>query len=246
MVDKISTCSIKWPTLLVFIRSILALALQLLVTVPYLFAGNPDPLEAAGHWFTVYGTLIDIGCLILIANLIKIENLTLLDLVNIKAQSVVKTLVTSIGYILLFLPMSIAGMSISSLILFSTPIPQQTMGGLPMWGAVYSVTLWPILWAFSEQITYQGYALPRIGRGLGKKWMAISIVSFGWAFQHAALPLSLDWRYITMRVISFLPVAVVMTVMYFRSRRLLPFILAHWVMDLTAALTSVLFPLLHK
>jgi hypothetical protein len=229
--------------LLVFTRSILALVLQLLVAAPYFLAGNPNPLESAGHWFTVYGTLIDIGCLILIINLIKRENLILLDLVNIKAQSVVKTLLTSIGYILLFLPMSVAGMSISSLLLFGTPIPQQIMGELPMWGAVYSVTFWPILWAISEQVTYQGYALPRITSGLGKNWIAITIVSFGWAFQHAALPLGLDWRYIIMRVISFIPVAVVMTALYVRSRRLLPFIIAHWVMDLTAAITSILLPL---
>ena len=243
---KICTDSLKWPILLVFTRFILALVLQLAVALIYHFAGNPNSIEAAGHWFTVYGTLIDIGCLILIINLLKRENRTLLDIVNIKAQTFMKTMLTSIGYIILFLPMSVVGMSVSSLLFFGTPVPQQTMGGLPMWGAIYSITLWPMLWAISEQITYQGYALPRITNIVGKKWIGIAIVSFGWAFQHAALPLSLDWRYIAMRVISFIPVAVVMTVLYIRSKRLLPFIIAHWVMDLIAAITSILLPLLRK
>lgn len=241
---RIHTHSLQWPLLLVFTRFILALVLQLFVAVPYFFAGNVNPIEAAGHWFTVYGTLIDIGCLLLIAILIKRENLRLIDLVNIKSQAILKTLLISIGYILLFLPMSVAGMSISSFFLFGSPVPQQTMGGIPLWGAIYSVTIWPILWAFTEQITYQGYALPRIARYVENKWIAIAIVSFGWAFQHAALPLNLDWNYITMRVVSFIPVAIVMTLMYIRSRRLLPFIISHWVMDLTAALNSALFPLL--
>jgi hypothetical protein len=240
---KIDASSLKWPILLVFTRFILASALQLLIAALYLSAGNPNPIEAAGHWFTVYGTLIDMGCLVLIMSLIKNENRTLVDLVNIRDQSVSKTALTSIGYIILFLPMSVAGMSLSSLLLFGTPVPQQTMGGLPMWGAVYSITIWPIIWALSEQITYQGYALPRIISIVGEKWIGIAIVTFGWAFQHAALPLSLDWRYTIMRVISFIPVAIVMTILYIRSRRLLPFIIAHWVMDLSAAIASVLLPL---
>lgn len=244
MLRKIRTNSLEWPLLLVFTRFILALVLQLLFAVPYFFAENPNPIKAAGQWFTVYGTLIDAGCLMLIALLIKRENLKLIDLINLKSQSFLKTVKTSIGYILLFLPMSVIGMSVSSYFLFGTPVPQQTMGGIPLWGAIYSVTIWPVLWAFAEQLTYQGYALPRIANRVGKNWVAIAIVSFGWAFQHAALPLCLDWRYIVMRVISFIPVAILMTLLYMRSRRLLPFIISHWVMDLTAALTSVLFPLL--
>jgi len=244
--NKGKTSSLKWPVLLVFTRFILALFLQLLLAIPYVFAGNPNPIEAAGHWFTVYGSLIDIGCLVLIAALIKRDNLGIIDLINVKAQSIGRTALTSIGYIFMFLPMSMAGMSLSSYLLFDTFIPQQVMGGIPLWGAVYSVTLWPILWAVAEQVTYQGYALPRIADGVKQKWMAVAIVSFGWAFQHAALPLSLDLRYILLRVLSFIPVAVVMTLLFLRTRKLLPFIIAHWVMDLSAAVTGALIPLLQQ
>jgi membrane protease YdiL (CAAX protease family) len=234
----------KWPIILVFTRFILALLIQLTVAGFLFLDGTLNPIESAGHWFTVYGSLIDIVCLVLISNLIKKENLKLLDLINIKGQTFVKTAWTSLGYILLFLPMSVVGMSISSFLLFGDPIPQQTMGGIPLWGAIYSITLWPLLWAVSEQLTYQGYALPRIAEQWKVKWLAIAIVSFGWALQHAALPLSLDWRYIVVRILSFIPVAVAMTWLYMRSKRLLPFIVAHWVMDLTAAITSVLLPLI--
>ena len=139
--SKIHTHSLKWPIILVFTRFILALTLQLLIAVPYFFTGNINAIEAAGRWFTVYGSLIDIGCLLLIARLIKRENLKLIDLVNIKSHSILKTLKTSIGYLLLFLPMSVVGMSVSSFFLFGTPVPQQTMGGIPLWGAIYRVTI---------------------------------------------------------------------------------------------------------
>jgi membrane protease YdiL (CAAX protease family) len=238
------TYTLQWPLILVFTRFVLALGLQMVLAIFFFRAGYQNPIEDAGHWFTVYGTLIDILCLILIAFLIKKEGLRLIDLVNINSQSFIKTLLTSLGYIVLFLPMSVVGMSVSSFLLFGDPIPQQTMGGIPMWGAIYSITIWPLLWAVSEQITYQGYALPRIATLLKSKWLAIAIVSFGWALQHAALPLSLDWRYIVVRVLSFIPVAMVMAFLYLRTRKLLPFIIAHWVMDLTAAITSILLPLI--
>jgi len=224
--------------LMIFLRFILAMALQLSIAWFYRGAGDPNPIEAAGHWFTVYGTLIDVACLLLIAVLLKREGRNLRDIVDVRARPLGRTVLTSLGYILLFLPMAVVGMSLSSLLFFGTPVPQQTMAGLPLWGTVYSVTLWPILWAISEQMTYQGYALPRITKIVGKKWIGIAIVSFAWAFQHAALPLSLDGRYIAMRVVSFIPVAVVMTALYTRSRNLLPFMVAHWIMDMTAAINA--------
>lgn len=238
------TYTLKWPIILVFTRFALALLIQLTVAGFLFLNKNVNPIESAGHWFTVYGTLIDIVCLVLISYLIKKENLKLMDLINIKGQSIAKTAWTSLGYIFLFLPMSVIGMSLSSLLLFGDPVPQQTMGGIPLWGAIYSITFWPILWAIAEQITYQGYALPRIADHWKIQRLAIAVVSFGWALQHAALPLSLDWRYIAVRILSFIPVAVAMTWLYMRSKRLLPFIVAHWVMDLTAAITSVLLPLI--
>jgi len=170
------TGSLKWPIVLVFARFFLAILLQFVVAVPYHFQGNPNPIEAAGHWFTVYGTLIDIGCLLLITKRIRRENLRLSDLVNVSQSSFFRTVKTSIGYVFLFLPLSIAGMSVSSFFLFGTAVPQQVMGGLPLWGAVYSVTVWPAVWAISEQITYQGYALPRVADHVRRKWIAVALV----------------------------------------------------------------------
>ncbi len=81
---KIDTISPKWPKLMVFTRFSLALVLQLLFAALYFLAGYPKPIEAADYWFTIQGTLIGTGCLVLIMSLIRRENLTLLDLVNIK------------------------------------------------------------------------------------------------------------------------------------------------------------------
>jgi membrane protease YdiL (CAAX protease family) len=145
---------------------------------------------------------------------------------------------------LLFMPLSVVGMSLTHLLVYGTPEPPQIMGGVPLWGAIYSVTLFPILWGISEQITYQGYSLTRLERYFGNKWIAIIIVSFGWMLQHAALPLVLDWQYILFRMVSFFPLTVAMPLIFLRTKRLLPFIIAHWAMDLTAAIMGTLLPIL--
>lgn len=224
---------------MVFIRFFTALILQGLTAAFYYLSGNPEPLIAGGHWFTVYGSLIDLICLFLIARQLKKEQQTFRSFFHKNSVSALKTAWTSMLYVVVFLPMSVAGMSIGSWLLYGTPVPQQTMGGLPFWAAVYSVTVWPLLWAFAEQVTYQGYALPRLLEIMPHRWMAIVIVAFGWAIQHVALPLSLDWRYMTLRFVSFIPVAFAMMWWYMRSQRLKPFIIAHWVMDLLAVVTAV-------
>ncbi len=233
-----------WPMILIFSRLILALVFQLAVTGIYAYRGNAYPLETAGRWFTVYGTLIDAGCLYLISRQIRKDNRTLFDLVNARGIPWQKTVATAVGYILIFFPLSMVGMSVSSFLFLGSWIPQEIMGGIPLWGAIYSVTIWPIVWAFAEQITYQGFALPRLLDHFEQRWKAIAWVSFGWAIQHAALPLQLDVGYMAMRTASFLPVAIGMTCLFSRSKRLLPFIIAHWVMDLTAALSGTLLPFL--
>jgi CAAX prenyl protease-like protein len=60
----------------------------------------------------------------------------------------------------------------------------------------------------------------------------VPIVLFGWAIQHIALPLVPDWRYIVLRATAFLPLGLIWIAVFLRTRRLFPFIVAHWGLDL--------------
>ena len=63
-------------------------------------------------------------------------------------------------------------------------------------------------------MTYQGYALPRLEALSGRAWLAIIIVSFGWALQHSALPLMWDWRWALYRFGSSLLIGIVIPIIY--------------------------------
>jgi len=65
------------------------------------------------------------------------------------------------------------------------------------------------------------------------------LVGFGWALQHCFLPFSLDGRQLLFRFLIFLPLVIVMPILYLRVRRLLPFVIAHWGMDFVLTLMTI-------
>jgi membrane protease YdiL (CAAX protease family) len=53
-------------------------------------------------------------------------------------------------------------------------------------------------------------------------------------------------RFMLFRFLSFLPLAVVMTLICLRTRRLIPFIVAHWLVDMLGVLTGLILPMMVK
>jgi uncharacterized protein len=96
---------------------------------------------------------------------------------------------------------------------------------------LYSRLIWWVIWSFTEELTYQGYALPRLQLLCGRTWVAVVLVGFGWSLQHCFLPLFFDPRHFIWILITFFPLKIAMQLLYLRFRRLLPLIVAHWAMD---------------
>lgn len=235
---RFSDNSWLWPLGMVGARFGFALAAQAIVAGLYMLQGHASPWQAAAPWWTVYGTAIDIGCLLLIARRCRKEGSRLTELFGFDAAQAGRDMLKGIVYMAIFLPVAVAGPIIGSLIVYGNPEPPPIMGPLPLWAALYSLLVWPVLWAVTEQTTYAGFALPRFIALTGSRWQALAIVFFGWMLQHAALPFYWDWKFILFRFISFLPL-IVMPLLYLRKPRLAPFIAAHWGMDFVAVLTGI-------
>lgn len=233
-----------WPVIMVFARLVLAVLAQALVAGLFMLQGHPTPWQAAAPWWIVYGTLIDIGCLVLLAWLTRREGIRLFDLISFQRQRLGRDLLLGVGFIVLFTILAMSGgIIIGPLIYGATPAPA-IMVPLPLWGALYSLLVWPIIWAIAEEMTYQGYSLPRLEVLSGRAWLAVIIVGFGWALQHSALPLMADWRWAVYRFGSSLLIGIVLPILYLRIRRLLPFIIAHWAANFVAVLMAVVLPLM--
>jgi hypothetical protein len=202
--------------------------------------------NAAAKWWTVYRMLVDLGCLALMALFLRREGIRLRDLIGRVRLRWGRDVFLGAGILLLVFPFFILAAPVARRLLYgTTPLP--AFAGLaagrvlPLWAMIYSFCIWLPLWSPTEEITYQGYALPRLEVLCGSRWKAVALVSFWWAIQHPFLPFILDWKYFAWRFLVFLPTMVVLTLLYLKIRRLPPFFLAHWSMDTIALFMTLKF-----
>jgi membrane protease YdiL (CAAX protease family) len=128
--------------------------------------------------------------------------------------------------------------------LYGTLTPPYLFGHLPLPAALYGVLVWPFIWGLTEQMTYNGYLVPRFQVLCRSTSLAIAIVAFAWSAQHVVMPLTFDAKFMAFRLLSPVPHSLFATLLYLRLRRLIPFAVAHALMDGGSVLIGVLLPLL--
>ena len=242
---RVSSGLVSWtgPLLLTVGRSALILASQAAVALIYMLHRNPSPWLSAGRWWTVYGTLADVGCLALLWKFTRAEGTRLRDLIGPIRWRRGRDVWTGLGILLLIFPLLIVGGMLSNLLVFgrisALPGPAGAVHyTLPLWGIIYSLSVWWIIWTPTEQMTYQGYVLPRLCALTGRSWVALVVVGFWWSLQHSFLPFVPNWRIVIWRFVMIVPGVIGTMLIYLRTRRLAPFIVAQWPMDIIVAVMS--------
>lgn len=233
------------PPLLTVGRSVFILGAQGVVALILMSQGNHAPWLSAGRWWTVDGTLADIACLALLWKFTRKEGTTLRSLIGKIRWRHGRDLWTGLGFFLLLFPLFVVGGMLSNALVYGsfTLGPHATGSAyhpFPLWGIIYSLLVWWVVWTPTEQMTYQGYALPRLCALTGHNWMAMVIVGFWWTLQHGFLPFVPDWRVTIWRCVMVAPGLIAMMVVYLRTRRLPLMIVAQWPMDIVASTMSTL------
>ncbi len=219
---------------------------QGLVALILLAAHRPAPWREAGHWWNVYGTLVDLGCLVSMRYFTGREGIRLRDLIGPVRLRRAHDLFLGLGYFAAIFPFFLGGSYVARWLLYrsSQANPNAYLLSehhLPVWATVYSLTLWWMIWSPTEEMTYQAYVLPRLHALTGRRWIAFLMVGLWWAAQHCALPFIPDWRFLLFRFLAFLPGVLMLMLFYLRSRRLAPLIVAHWPMDIAASLMTAIY-----
>jgi hypothetical protein len=225
------------PLLMLIARPAFILLAQGLTFLLFLLLKIPDASLVIRNWWPVYGTLVDIGCLGLMVWLTRQEGIGLLDLVGLVKSKLKTEIPLGLGLFLIIFPMAIFGGGFLGRLIaygtFNVEFPQYTfMRALPLLPLLYARFIWWTIWSATEEMTYNGYALPRLIAITKSRWLAILIVSFFFALQHSFLMLA-GWRFGFYMFITFVPLSIAMVLAYSRIRLLPPFIVAHWLMDLS-------------
>jgi len=64
-------------------RTGLILFVQVVVATVFLIRGDPTPWRTQAPWWTVYATLVDLGCLLLLRRQTRREGIRLIDLFGV-------------------------------------------------------------------------------------------------------------------------------------------------------------------
>lgn len=228
---------IKWhgPLLMVFTRPALAVLAQCILILMFRLMKHLQVIYPVTAWWTVYGTIIDAGCLIFMFFLLKHEGIRLFDLLSFDRSKISTDLLLGLGIFIIIFPLSIGlGSNMASLLVYGGFKPELPPGSfiriLPLWAVLYSRLAWWVIWSATEEMTFNGYALPRLQLLTGKTWIAVLIVGFGWALQHSFLPF-INVKHAIWLFITFLPLTIALQLVYLKYRRLFPTIIGHWAMD---------------
>lgn len=232
------------PVAMLAARSVLAVAAQGAVVLVHVALGSASPWREAGAWLPIYGTLIDAGCLFLLWRLTRQEGIRLVDLLGFDRSRLGRDMILGLILVPPCLAFILGGVAVSSLLVYGEIGLPQLGASLPLGPALYAVLVWPLLWGFTEQMTYNGYLLPRLRVLSGSTILAVAVVAFWWSFQHVVMPLTFDPPYMLHRMLGSLPNALFMILVCLRLRRLLPLALAHWLMNGAAVFMGSLWPLL--
>lgn len=237
--------TLKWrgPALMLFARAVCAVGAQAVVAAIFALRALPTPWHDAEPWLPVYGTLIDAGCLALLWRLTRREGIRLFDLVGFERTRLVRDVLLGFALIPVSLVFILCGTYAAGWLLYGTPSQPYFFGPLPLPAAVYGVLVWPFIWGLTEQMTYNGYLLPRFQVLCRSTSVAIAVVAFAWSLQHVVMPLTFDAKFMAFRLLSSVPFSVFLTLLYLRLRRLVPLAIAHALLDGASVLIGVLLPL---
>jgi hypothetical protein len=245
--ERVAAGHISWagPLLVIGLRPTLFLLVQAVLALYFFAMHRPTPLHTAAAWWTVYGTVVDIGCLCAIRYFTLREGIRLRDLIGPIRLRFGRDVFVGLGLFVCSFPIFIGGSLLAQVLLYGSlakaPVAFLTQSHvLPIWGLVYSFSIWWIISSATEETTYQGYALPRLRALTGRTWVTALIVGIFWAAQHCMLPFVLDGKYLLFRFLAFIPGILTMMLIYLRTKRLAPLIVAHWSMDIVGTVMTAM------
>lgn len=227
---------------MLFARAGCAVAAQALVAGIFVLRMSPTPWRDAEPWLPVYGTLIDAGCLALLWRLTRREGMRLSDLIGFNRTRLARDVLLGVALIPVGLAFILGGVYAAGWLVYGAPRGPYFYGTLPLPAALYGVLVFPFVWGLTEQMTYNGYLLPRFQVAWRSTGMAVAVVAIVWSFQHAVMPLIFDTQYVTFRLLSPVPYSLFQALLYLRLRRLIPFAIAHAALDGASVFISVLLP----
>jgi len=231
------------PWMMMVIRSVLFLFFQTSLGLIFLNNNLSSLWEGSAAWWPITIILTDIICLGLLINFYRQEGKRFWDVFQVDRQHLKKDLLIMLGFLVLLGPVGFLPNILSSRWLFGDPqiALDLLVRPLPVWAAVLSFLAFPLLQGIVEIPTYMLYVMPRLEKQGIKPWLAITLTGFFLSAQHVFVPFIPELRFITYRLVMFLPFAFLIAIIIRWRPRLMPYIaIVHILMNLSIGVMFLL------
>jgi hypothetical protein len=231
------------PWLMLLIRSLLFLGFQALIALIFLLMGSQMAWNDSAAWWMIAVALTDLVCLVLLINLYQQEGGRFWNIFRVERPFVKQDLLFMFGFLVILAPVGFLPNILSAQWLFGDPQTALDMlvRPLPAWTALLAFVSFPLLQGLVEIPTYMLYILPHLEKQGVYPWLAVSLASFFLSAQHVFAPFLADLRFITYRMVMFLPFAVLIALVMRWRPRLMPYMaVVHALMDISIALMSLM------
>ena len=138
-----------------------------------------------------------------------------------------------IGMSILILCLGMGGMYLAGFLCYGIIpyAPPMMIAPIPVPLAVINLILLPVSTAIAENSIYLGCGVGTINN----RYLSVILPSFFFALQHSFIPMLPDIRYMVYRFLSFLPLTIVLCIIYRKNRNPMPIMTGHAVIDLLTA-----------
>ena len=231
------------PWLMLVIRSLLFLAFQTLIALIFLWNGSPDAWSDSAAWWMMAVALTDVVCLTLLIHFYQQEGKRFWIVFRVERLFVKQDLLFMLGFLVIVAPVGFLPNILSAWWLFGDPqiALDMLVRPLPAWAVITGLVFFPLLQGLVEIPTYMLYAMPRLEKQGLRPWLAVSLTSFFLSTQHMFAPFLPDLRFITYRLIMFLPFAILIALVMRWRPRLMPYmVVIHVLMDMSLAVMSLM------
>lgn len=176
------------PLLMTFVRLPLLLLGYLAFFGFFVLAGSGSPWSRTlGYANFFVSVTADVGSLLLLAWLLRREGKRLRDLIGFRRGSLTRDVRIGVG---LFVVLGVAffvASALGALVVYGPAAfdpnaaqEAQTFSyDPPLWVLWWATLVLPLTVAFAEEMTYRGYALPRLVALTGRPWIGVVIMSVG-------------------------------------------------------------------
>jgi hypothetical protein len=125
-------------------RTGLIVFVQVAAATVFLIRGDPAPWRAQAPWWTIYATLVDIGCILLLRRQTRHEGIRFTDLFGIEPSRLGREALWALLYLIALFPVLAGGTKLASWLVYGTTqlVPAMLAPGLlsdrqlPHWAVV--------------------------------------------------------------------------------------------------------------